>query len=979
MKDKKRELESNFVKLYRQLNAEQKEAVDIIEGPVMVVAGPGTGKTHLLSMRIANILAKTDTSPEAILALTFTESGVASMRRKLARIIGTDAYSISIATFHGFANEVIKKHPDEFLNIIGANNIAEVEQIGIVEKILDTNVFKNLRPFGDNYFYIRSIIHSIGELKKEGIIPEDFKKIALKNEKNFLAIDDLYYETGVYRGKMKGKYADEQKYIERNKELAEIYRLYQEKLKKLRFYDYNDMIMEVMKVLESNKDLLLTLQEQYLYILVDEHQDTNSAQNKILKLLANYYDNPNLFIVGDEKQAIFRFQGASSENFHYFKDLYKNLKVIYLKSNYRSTQTILNAAYNINSIGGCLLAKAKHKEAQIALNVFQDTDAEIYFLAKSILKDIEKLKKENKSPEEIAVLYRENKNAMPVARIFEKLGIPFIIESDQDVMNDEDIKKLLIVLKAAQKFGSGEDLIGMLHLNFLEIPLLDIYEIANDPYRSNCSDKIRQIKEKLSQWKKSSLNEDAIRTFEDIVRDSGFLNYLLTRPLVAQKLKKLHTLFSQIKTLVASHKNYTLNDFFLYLDMLREHNVLVKTETVFAPGRVRLMTAHKSKGLEFDYVYIFNAIDGQWGSRKNREYIKLPQEIYFLSKKNALAREEDEKNLFYVALTRARKKLNVSYSKHNQEGREQLATKFLQDIEEKYFCQNMQKKESEDMEKEIEFAPVFYISSTAKEKIFLNEIFYSHGLSATALNNYLECPWKYFYRNLIRIPEAPNKHLMFGSAVHNALSSFFDRLVKGESLEEQALIDAFAESLNRQPFQEKEYKEALEKGKKALAGYYKNYCASWKNNVLSEFNLKGIELADNILINGKIDKIEILDISNAVNVVDYKTGKPKTRNDLLGKTKGSDGNYYRQLVFYKLLLDNYQNEKFKVNTGEIDFIEPDSKGNYRKEIFEISKEDAKELKKKIITVANEIINLSFWDKTCKNPDCYYCHLRKSIN
>jgi DNA helicase-2/ATP-dependent DNA helicase PcrA len=168
----KNSFNENFTKLYKQLNVEQKEAVDAIEGPVIVVAGPGTGKTHLLSMHIANILDKTDASPEAILALTFTESGVASMRKKLARIIGSDAYSVSINTFHGFCNETIKDNPDEFLNIIGAENITEVEQIEILEEILTASTFKFLRPFGDNYYYIRPVIHCIGELKKEGVTSE---------------------------------------------------------------------------------------------------------------------------------------------------------------------------------------------------------------------------------------------------------------------------------------------------------------------------------------------------------------------------------------------------------------------------------------------------------------------------------------------------------------------------------------------------------------------------------------------------------------------------------------------------------------------------------------------------------------------------------------------------------------------------------------------------------------------------------------
>ena len=980
-------LNKNFEVEYGKLNVEQKEAVDSIEGPVMVIAGPGTGKTHLLSMRIANILNKTDTPPEGILALTFTESGVASMRKNLIRIIGSDAYSVNIATFHGFSNDIIKNYPDEFPDIIGSNNITDIDQINIIRGIVDSLSLEMLKPFGDNYFYVRSIISSIDELKRQGLLPEQFKELAERGEKDFLNIEDLYYEKGAYEGKMKGKYIKEKKYIDRNKELAQIYGKYQEKLQELHFYDYGDMIMQVIIALGKNKELLLMLQEQYLYILVDEHQDTNSAQNKILELLANYYKKPNLFIVGDEKQAIFRFQGASRENFLYFKNLYEDVRVINLKSNYRSTQTILNVADNIISSEMNLSAKAGHKETLISISAFSSLEAEQYFLAKNILE-------EEGSLGEIAVLYRENRDVVPIARMFEKLGVPFVIESDQDIMNDEDIKKLLIILKAVQNFGSGQELIEMLHIDIFDIPPIDVYKISSisnkriNPYDVIKSseimkkegiesiDKLKKIYEDLSRWKRFSLNEDTVRSFEDIVRDSGFLSSLISSQSAVEKIKKLHTLFGQVKALVENHKNYTLDDFFSYLDVLKEHNVSIKNESVFAPNKVRLMTAHKSKGLEFDYVYIFNAIDKRWGSRRNINLIKLPIE------KNFAIDDNDERNLFYVALTRARKKVFITYSNYNQNGRDQLPSKFLQDIKEDYIeLSDVKKKEEEEFntKKEIEFAPAINKHSTIKEKGLLNELFYKYGLSATALNNYLECPWKYFYRNLIRIPGSPNKHLMFGTAIHSALNLYFNRLARGDDLEEKYLVDKFVESLNNQPIQEKEYQEILNKGKKVLSGYYKKYHKEWKNNMLSEFNIRGIELTKNIVINGKIDKIEIIDSSNNVNVVDYKTGKPKTRNDIEGKTKSGNGDYKRQLVFYNLLLNNYQNNKFKMISGEIDFIEPDVKGNYKKEKFKIERGEVKELEEQINKVAKEIINLDFWDKSCDDPKCEYCRMRKTMN
>ena len=398
------------------------------------------------------------------------------------------------------------------------------------------------------------------------------------------------------------------------------------------------------------------------------------------------------------------------------------------------------------------------------------------------------------------------------------------------------------------------------------------------------------------------------------------------------------------------------------------------------------MTAHKSKGLEFDNVYIANATEGHWGSRRSHENIKLPAQVYSLLNKVEEDLEgdgdEDERNLFYVALTRAKKQITVTYAEHDSEGREKLPCLFLQEIKPEFtkvFETDKTEIEFSGEENHIEFSEDLSGKPTIKEKEFLNEQFIKNGLSVTALNNYLDCPWKYFFSNLVRIPGSQNKYMIFGSAIHESLKSYFDALAENKNPTKDYLIKRFKESLTKWPIQTNEYQEMLKKGEAALAGYFEKYHTTWKTNIISEFNIKRIELAENITINGKIDKMEILDDSGTVNVVDYKTGKPKSKNELSGLNKNSTGDYLRQLTFYNLLLNNYQNNKYKMVSGEIDFIQPDEKGIYHKEFFSVTKEMTESLVEQIKQVSKEILDLSFWDKTCDKKDCEFCALRKMIN
>lgn len=984
-----------FLTLYNQLNPEQKEAVDAIEGPVMVVAGPGTGKTQILTLRIANILLKTDVAPRNILALTFSESGAAAMRYRLANIIGAPAYSVVINTFHGFCNEIIKNYPEEFPLIIGANNITEVEQIQILKDLIIETPLEYLKPFGDNFYFLRPILQSINQLKREGVSIEKFKIITENEQKNFDQIPDLYHEKGAHKGKMKGDYQKQQKNIYKNKELSIIYSAYQDKLAENKLYDYSDMIMEVLSALGSNKDLLLILQEEHQYILVDEHQDTNNAQNKILELLCNFHKSPNVFFVGDEKQAIFRFQGASLENFLYFKTLYPDAKLITLQENYRSTENILNASHSLLPSPKPLKANAIHANCKIKIYEFIKPETELYFLCQDIAEKI----KSGVSENEIAILYRDNRDAHPVARMLDKFGVPYIVRSDQDIMADIDIKKFIVLLKAIHNFGSPEHLVAAMHIDFLKIEPLDIYKLIEysnrnhvgvahilenklllEPMALTAPESIFKFYNNLKKWSVMSHNQNLIDFFEEILRESGFLAHLLTSDNPIEKIEKLEGLFDEVKTLVERRKA-TLKDFLEYLEVVSEHKVLLKkSSSLDLAKRVKLMTAHKSKGLEFEFVYIINAYDGHWGNKRKVELLPLPLAVFALAHKDISKKIDDEnadeRRLFYVAMTRAKKEVCITYAVELERGGVVLPSQFIGEINVATLEIKSGKAHEEKLalNREIIFAAPIAKHASLRDQDFIKEIFVRNGFSVTALNNYLKCPWQYFYMNLLRIPKAPSKHQMYGTAMHAALKDLFDSLAEREPSKD-FLLAKFEHYLKQQPLTKEEFEESFNKGTRSLSLYFDAYSKTWTCPTLTEFNIPGVLLSENVRLTGKIDKMEIIGDGNQVNVVDYKTGKPKTRGEIEGTTANSEGDMKRQLIFYKLLLDKYENGKYKMQSGEIDFVEPDDKGRHRKERFIISDEEVRELEALILRSAHEILEVSFWGLRCGDQTCKYCELR----
>jgi len=394
------------------------------------------------------------------------------------------------------------------------------------------------------------------------------------------------------------------------------------------------------------------------------------------------------------------------------------------------------------------------------------------------------------------------------------------------------------------------------------------------------------------------------------------------------------------------------------------------------PHAVQVMTAHKSKGLEFATVFVPHLSDGLWGGGTRRSYFEVPLTKHV--DENEFDAIDDECRLFYVAMTRAKTTLHLSCADTNADGKELTPTRLFDGMDSQYLFPK------ETTTEDAAFDPVASLLQK-KENVDIDADLLTHllkerGFSATSLNNYLRSPWDYFYRNVLRIPETQAVHMQFGTAVHNVMEkSTKQHTAKGKFPSDTEIKTMLESELNRLPVTKDEYVRLLEKGLEALYPYLTHTKQSLPVKTKEELSIRvvlptGIPELPELPLTGKLDRLDIGEDGVAYRVVDYKTGKPKTRNVIEGKTASSDGGYKRQLVFYALLLSLYDDDRYKCNTGVLSFVEPDAKGVIHEEVFNITNEEVEELKEEIIEATKNIVSGEFLKSPCEEGDSDYCHL-----
>ena len=929
---------------YQKLNSQQKRAVDTVEGPVMVIAGPGTGKTQILSRRVANILTNYHTNPEEIVCLTYTEAGASEMLDRLEGLIGEEGRNVRVSTIHSFCSELILENSDLFGE--EPKVITTAAKYEILKEIIDEHVTEEsplYKNSGNRYSSKEQLLELFTRMKRENLNKDDFEK---EIDEYFKMIDlsipgDELYSKFKYainsksKDKKVGDYKDKPlKELQENMEKllagVEIVEKYSDDISNHNYFDFDDMILWTIEKLEEDDAFQRSVSEGIKYLFVDEFQDTSVIQNKLVDLLVKGKKNPNIFVVGDDDQSIYRFQGVSADNIQIFDKKYKPTKIV-LEENYRSSQAIIDASRQLISHNPreekVLVAAGDNKNYDYQLPIlksYSNAKDEMY----GVLSEIEELIQSGVSPQEIGVIYGRNSYGEEFAKILRDNGIFVQMKENQDLLKEPIFKKIVAILKyLCQPSRDIRALRNIVYFDFFEVELSEIAKIRNlkkdekitIPSIAEIDKKLETIRKKVSR---SENYLSPMYVLSDILKTLGIDEYIMKSKEKYHLVSVLNELYKLMSTECLLHPKLTVKGFLNQLSSLQEMKVSLPIEEISgSPSNcVQLMTAHGSKGLEFEHVFMMKCNDGKnngkWpGGENNSGRFSYPPSLNGKVENESQLKEEENRRLFYVAMTRAKKVLHLSYSDDSAK------THFI--------------NEFENFTDPVDVTGSFEECQAMDEVVIpkfsddiLSEILGELSLSVSTLNAFLKCPLSFYFNKGLKLPSETNEAMVFGSIIHEVLEKIYISMDDSQSSEltvKTVLPLEEALQLFETIFEEKSYqlssdrikKDAYVRGRNIIKNLYKKDGYLKDGVIAVEQHIKGIKLGDlldttvdlsavsDVEINGKIDKIECEE--GIIRLIDYKTGKAGNAKDKLvppSEKEPHGGDYWRQAVFYYILFTN---------------------------------------------------------------------------
>lgn len=888
------------------LNAEQEKAVSHISGPAMVIAGAGTGKTKVITSRIAYLIEQGHALPEEILALTFTEKATTEMEERVDKLLPYGYVDTHIKTFHALGYEILQEHGFEIGLPPQLKVISSLQQHILLQEILESfDEVKYFRPSHNPQQFRSVLLQLFSRLKDDGLHPEEYYselQILQKSNPNLLDADewDKYYEA------------------------SKIYAIYQDSMSSRGFLDYGDQLLYVYNLLLKKQHLRRKYQKLYKYVLVDEYQDTNKLQAKIVNLMLS--DSKNLMVVGDDDQSIYQFRGTDLDNMLKFEESYSDAKFYTLTENYRSTQHIIDVAYSLIQHNNPArleiqtgLSKKLHAQRRGRKPVviqYGNNHEEIHAIASALQERI----KHGEGPNGIAVLCRNNTQTDEMIHYLQHLGIAVASQSNSNllhapvvrqcidfvrILHDEDDSAALYRYLVSPKLGASTarvmELSAKAHSNRVSLSQV-ISEHRNDAqYEFNAV-------KALGGYREIAHNHTIGEILYRFITDGGYLEQLantaLNDSVAAREVQQLAAFFTIVKEFEAVEKHRDSYHFWSYIQDMYSSDILDEVELMDEANGVHVLTAHRAKGLEFETVYLYDVTEGNFPATRRSNPMKTPHDLISEPQDIVRNHENEERRLMYVAMTRAKKNLILTFSPDHGGKRTRKPSRFLLEaFGANLFIENetvsggipsiLTRYGTHNKNQEYDL-PVFPIDDDGYLTLTPNQI-----------ADYLADPSRFYVRHILKFPSLPSHQMVYGVSIHAGLEYFYTEKLAGRKPQLATMLEVFRGAWRSEGFVSLRHEnERRKQGEVSLSRYYKTFIdvADPVVAVEKEFLLRVPEYK--IYIKGRYDIVVKNTDSNGVTICDFKTSH--VANEKTAKDKVRDS---VQMGIYALAWDELNDEK----------------------------------------------------------------------
>lgn len=894
------------------LNSRQLSAMRHDQGPALIVAGAGTGKTTVITRRIAWLIAEKKARPEEILAVTFTDKAAGEMEERVDLLLPYGVVETNIMTFHSLGERILRDNAFELGLASDFVVMKEFTQALLIEEIVDRLKLEYYRPLGNPYSFVAGLVKHFSRLKDEMISPQKYS--------HFASI------------KLKQIQSDEDKnQAKATVELSKIYETYCKDSRSRGWLDFGDLISLVIELFTIKPHVLREYSNKYKYILVDEFQDTNSAQAKLIKLLSKTHQN--LFVVGDDDQSIYRFRGASISNIMQFMSDYPKAKQVVLNRNYRSGQDILDGAYRLINYNNPDRLEVKYKIDKrlrglqkgnpIIQREFDSLSAEMNYVAGEIKSHIDR----GVSPGQIAVLLRKNNQTAYICQALDKIGVSYQQSQSVRLFDRPEIRALINFTAVINHPNDNKALFGLMVGDIYQIEMADVVNIAAEASKTH-----RPMVEVLSQnagvkkgvqiiadieaFRKQAVELSAGQLLHDFISETGYLDRLKSESEsdngAALKIQNLARFFNLVREFEAAVKDPNIFSFWRHLDDLTttQSVEIMSEQSPLDTDAVQVLTVHRAKGLEYQVVFMIDLCHNTFPSTNRKDMLPIDDELLELDHPHNWHQSE-ERRLFYVAMTRAKESLYLTNAVDHGGKRLKKMSSFVVEAVEQVQHANHDGNA----------AALAQLESFSQPKLGSYDpvaVFYNDGwlhLSTNQIANYIRSPREFWFFDVLNLPKSPFHALVYGSAIHAAIEFYYKNRLAGQPVVLEKLYQVFEDAWSNEGFVSLAHEERrYARGQAVLKAFHQREekKKDFPIEVEKAFHLMLPELK--LRISGRYDAVFAR--GEGVEIRDFKTGEVDTEKKAADRLKKSI-----QLQIYALAWERHT--KTPVKDVSLHFIEHD--------------------------------------------------------